>query len=69
MFSWLAYWAWWVSWRVVVTLVCMITIQHAATEEGYRLEWSTLLITTVCAIIVIRIWGGNSKRDKHVDNS
>lgn len=69
MIAWLAYWAWWFAWRIVITFVCMVTIQHAATEEGYRLEWSTLLTATVCAIVIIRIWGGSTKRDKNADNS
>ena len=56
MLKYVVYWVWWFTWRLLITLACMITIHNVIEQEGYRIEWSTLAIATVCTIVAIRIW-------------
>lgn len=64
MLMWMMGWAWWLTWRLAVSLACLLTIQNVIHLEGYRVEFSTLLVTGVCAILGIRIWIPFSKEAK-----
>lgn len=56
MLEWMIGRVWWATWRLAVSLVCLLTIQNVIHQEGYRVEFSTLLVTGACAILGIRIW-------------
>lgn len=56
MFAYIAYWTWWFTWRLVITLACMVTLHNVIQYEGYHVEWSTLIIATIAAIVGIRVW-------------
>ncbi len=56
MFRWMMGWVWYATWRLAVSLACLLTIQNVIHQEGYRVEFSTLLVTGACAILGIRIW-------------
>jgi predicted MFS family arabinose efflux permease len=61
MIRWMTAWVWWATWRLAVSLACLLTIQNVIHQEGYRVEFSTLLVTGACAILGIRIWMPSSK--------
>lgn len=61
MIRWMIVWVWWATWRLAVSLACLLTIQNVIHLEGYRVELSTLLVTGACAILGIRIWMPFSK--------
>lgn len=46
----------WFGARIGVTLACILTVQHVITQEGYRVEFKSLFISTICLIIVTRFW-------------
>ena len=56
MLEWAARWIWWITWRLVVSAVCLWTIQNVVHQEGYYIETRTLVIAGACAILGIRIW-------------
>jgi hypothetical protein len=56
MIAWMAHWVMWFALRAVVTLVCIYSIQNLIHQEGYRVEFSTLLLASICAIVAIRMW-------------
>lgn len=64
MFTWMMGWVWWLTWRLAVSLACLLTIQNVIHLEGYRVEFSTLLVTGACAILGVRIWMPFTKETK-----
>ena len=67
MLRYIVYWVWWVIWRSAITLGCMLTIQHVIHEEDMVwIDTKSMLIGTICLVLVIRIWSmaGNSKEDE-----
>lgn len=62
MISWALGWLWWFSWRLAITFACMYTIMNFVQQEGYRIEWTTMMVVTVCAIVGIRLWMPSSTR-------
>ncbi len=57
MLGYFLYWARWISWRVVVTLCCIFTIQNIIhRESNVWIHTEPLLIAAICLIIAIRIW-------------
>lgn len=68
MLQWMAYWVWWFGWRGVVTFACMFTIQNVIHQEGYFIEWKTMTVATLCAIVGLRIWMPSCKKEGHVDH-
>ncbi len=69
MIAWMISWIWWATWRLAVSLACLLTIQNVIHQEGYRVEFSTLLITGACAIVGIRIWMPFSKEKSLVNDT
>jgi len=61
MLGWVIGWIWWFSWRIAVSIGCLLTIQNVIQQEGYHVEFQTLMITGACAILGIRIWMPFSK--------
>lgn len=69
MLAWMAHWILWFMIRAAVTLVCVYTVQNLIHQEGYRVEFGTLLLASICAIIAIRMWMPSScKEDKQIPN-
>jgi len=64
MLGWMTYWFWWLFWRLIVSGVCLFTIQNVIHQEGYYIETKTLLIAGACAILGIRIWMPSTKYNK-----
>ena len=46
----------WLVIRIVVTLVCMLTIKNVAHTQGYYISYEVLLVSAVCLIVGIRVW-------------
>ncbi len=42
--------------RTLVTLAACFTLQHVIISEGYRVEFSSLLVGAACVIVVTRFW-------------
>lgn len=64
MLEWAAGWIWWFTWRLVVSGLCLWTIQNVAHQEGHYIETKTLVIVGMCAILGIRIWMPFAKEAK-----
>lgn len=64
MLGWMIGWVWWFAWRLAVSGVCLWTIQNVIHQEGYYIEFRTLLVTGVCAVVGIRFWMPSSKSTK-----
>lgn len=64
MIGWMAYWVWWIVWRLAVSLVCLYTIQNVIHQEGYYVEYPTLLVSGFCAVVGVRIWMPSAKQTK-----
>ncbi len=56
MLAWMMRWVIWITIRVAVTLVCILTLQNVIHAEGYRVEFYTLVIAAVCVIVAVRMW-------------
>jgi hypothetical protein len=56
MIGWMASWVWWISWRLAASLACLWTIQNVIHQEGYFIEYRTLLVAGICIIVGVRIW-------------
>jgi uncharacterized membrane protein len=69
MIAWMARWVVWFAIRVVVTLACIYSIQNIIHQEGYRVEFTTLLLASICAIIAIRMWMPSSKESEKINPS
>jgi hypothetical protein len=67
MIQWMAYWLWWLGWRSALTGACMYTLQNVIHQEGYRIDWQTMFIGTLCAIVGLRFWMPSCK-EKHADD-
>lgn len=64
MIEWAAGWIWWFTWRLLVSGLCLWTIQNVVHQEGYFIETKVLVIAGACAILGIRIWMPFSKESK-----
>lgn len=64
MLGWAVGWVWWFTWRLVVSGLCLWTIQNAVHQEGYYIETRTLIISGLCVILGVRIWMPFSKEAK-----
>lgn len=56
MIQYLLFWAWYLLWRIIITLTCLYSLQTVLHLEGYHMEWSTLLIVGVIFVIGVRTW-------------
>lgn len=56
MLGWAMGWVLWFTWRLAVTVACLLTIQNVAHQEGHYIETRTLFIAGFCAILGIRVW-------------
>lgn len=56
MFKYICDWIIYLSWRIAITFVCALTFNHFVSVEGYRLADSTLIISMVAAVVLIKIW-------------
>ena len=64
MFGWMMSWVWWFTWRLAVSLACLFTIHNVVHQEGYYIEYRTLLVAGVCAVLGIRVWMPSAKETK-----
>lgn len=61
MMLWLGQHAMWITIRSVITLACICVVYQLMAHEGYRCDFSTLVIGAVATIIACRMWiGGKS---------
>lgn len=57
MLSWMAYWIWWMAWRVAITLACVFTIQQVIHRQNLVwVETQPFLVGTALFVLLIRIW-------------
>lgn len=56
MFRWALGHIVWLVIRVVVTLVCCLTIKSVVHTEGYYLDLKVLLVSAACLIVGVRFW-------------
>jgi hypothetical protein len=64
MIAWMAHWIVWFTVRAAITLVCIWTVQNLIHQEGYRVEFSTLLLASICAIVAIRMWMPSCQKEE-----
>ncbi len=46
----------WYCIRIVVTLLCVWTIQNVVHKDGYYIKFNTLLICAALVIVGVRFW-------------
>lgn len=46
----------WFAIRCIVTLAGVYSLQTIIQREGYRAEFSTLLLAAIVSIVIIRFW-------------
>jgi len=63
MIGWMAYWVWWFTWRAAISLACLYTIQNVIHQEGYYIEWKTLVVSGICVILGVRFWMPSPKKE------
>jgi len=68
MIGWMMGWVWWFTWRLVVSGVCLFTIQNVIHQEGYYIENKTLIVAGLCAVLAIRIWMPSAKQPKSLED-
>lgn len=48
---------WWFGWRVVVTAMCIVTVQNIIhLSEGYLIPFNVLAAGAVALIVGVRVW-------------
>jgi hypothetical protein len=65
MFGWMMSRVWWFTWRLAVSLACLGTIHNVVHREGYYIEYTTLLVAGLCAVVGIRVWMPSTKEAKN----
>jgi hypothetical protein len=66
MMLWLGRHALWLTIRSIITLACIEVVYQLMAHEGYRCDFTTLLIGAVCTIIACRCWTPSGKEREHV---
>jgi hypothetical protein len=56
MLRWTIDWIIWISWRIIVTLLCVASIQNVIHREGYLIDFNVLLVGAILLIVGVRIW-------------
>jgi hypothetical protein len=46
----------WFIVRITITLLCCKTLQYIISLQGYRIDFSDVLISAVMIIVGVRIW-------------
>lgn len=58
-------WIGWMVLRVAVTLACVHTMTVVIAAEGYRVEYSTMLLGAAFLVILIGLWSPRCEKCNH----
>lgn len=56
MIAWVAHRAIWFIVRTAVTLACAWTITKLVNRYGYQVDFESVILASVCAIVATRMW-------------
>jgi hypothetical protein len=65
MIAWVTHRIGWFIVRAAGTLACIITIHNLINRHGLRIDFSNLLLVSICAIVAIRMWMPSCSQDKN----
>lgn len=64
MIAWMAHRVMWFVIRAAVTLACVWTIHNLVNRYGYKVDFESILLASVCAIVAMRVWLPSYPKDK-----